>query len=73
MSEKSRDKQADLQEVAALSAALDWVGSDSANVTATLVNFSQNVLKADRNYQRRRQRGNCTSGGTRMVTFSFPL
>lgn len=32
-----------------LSAVLNWVGSDSANVVATLENFSQNVLKADRN------------------------
>lgn len=51
MNEKNRDKQADLQDIAALSAVLNWVGSDSANVIATLVNFSQSVLKADRNYQ----------------------
>lgn len=51
MNEKNRDKQADLQDIAALSAVLNWVGSDSANVIATLVNSSQSVLKADRNYQ----------------------
>lgn len=51
MNEKNRDKQADLQDIAALSAVLNWVGSDSANVIATLVNFSQSMLKADRNYQ----------------------
>lgn len=51
MNEKNRDKQADLQDIAALSAVLNWVGSDSANVIATLVNFIQNVLKPDRNNQ----------------------
>lgn len=48
MSEKNRDKQANLQDTAALSAVLNRVGSDSANVTATRGNFCQNELKADR-------------------------
>lgn len=51
MNEKNRDKQADLQDIAALSAVLNWVGSDSATVIATPVNFIQNVLKPDRNNQ----------------------
>lgn len=38
-----------LRDIAALSAELNWAGSDSTNVIATLGNFHQNVLKADRN------------------------